>query len=190
MSDLNKTTIQSVFYPRPNGEENVAWARPAAISPLLRETERDGYNFGATLSGFEACLVCPDEWNTDFVGPTFAARNSHRAGRIRRLTLAVTTNSPRYPVQATGYVSRLSGEFLGRLDLRYFGMNLPRSLTFDVSSQNLSSLNEFMIAFQVSGGGSPKIPFPPLISSVSLEIEIEADAVDVPESHRNQLSTV
>jgi hypothetical protein len=54
----------------------------------------------------------------------------------------------------------------------------------------LSSLNEFMIAFQVSGGGSPKIPFPPLISSVSLEIEIEADAVDVPESHRNQLSTV
>jgi hypothetical protein len=47
-----------------------------------------------------------------------------------------------------------------------------------------------MIAFQVSGGGSPKIPSPQLISSVSLEIEIEADAVDVPESHRNQLSTV
>jgi len=187
LSDRNNTAIRAAFRPSSDGEKNFAWTRPRGISALLSEARRAGDGLEIKCNGYEMCLICLDKWNTDFVGPTFATTGSHSAGLIRRLTLTVNLYSPRYPVHTTGYIYRACGELLSRLDLRHFGMNLPRSLTFDVSSQDLSSLSKFMIAFQVRGGGSQRIPCPPLISSVSLEIEMQTDSLDAPGAGFNQL---
>ena len=121
--------------------------------------------------GFESCLICPDEWNTDFGGPTFAPPKRYDHRRIGRLALSVTMqNDVGYPVLATGYAYRSDGDLIGFLNLRYFGKDMARTLVFDVAEYRFPAATQFLIAFCISGGGSPRIHRPPLITSVALDI--------------------
>lgn len=81
-------------------------------------------------------------------------------------------NDAAYPVRATGYAFDNNNMLLGLLDLRYFGKSMPRTLSFDVSQHKFPASTQLMIAFQIGGGGSPCIPRPPLITSVSISAQV------------------
>ncbi|SOE56473.1 hypothetical protein SAMN05446635_1077 [Burkholderia sp. OK233] len=122
------------------------------------------------LNGFETCLVCVNEWNIDFAAPCFMAQRHDSQGIIDTLSLSVTTMEvTTYPVKATAYLyNGSSGAYVGSLDLRYFGMRMPRTLVFDVAEHRLPISTLIEVRFGIDGGGTPRIPRPPTITSVAL----------------------
>ncbi|MBB5418210.1 hypothetical protein [Paraburkholderia atlantica] len=142
--------------------------------PIVKATRLKPSTLAATSkgwSGFQECCVCPDDWNVDFAAAYFSPYQIEDEEIISTLTFNVTIqNDAPYPVQATGYVFDGLDHPVGSLDLRYFGQRMPRALQFDVSAYRLSTSSRFLIAFQIAGGGSTKIPRPPLITSVTIDV--------------------
>ncbi|NYH14261.1 hypothetical protein [Paraburkholderia bryophila] len=122
------------------------------------------------LNGFETCLVCVNEWNVDFAALCFVAQRPDSQGIIDTLSLSVTTMEvTTYPVKATAYLYHgSSGAYFGSLDLRYFGMRMPRTLVFDVAEHCLPISTLIEVRFGIDGGGTPRIPRSPTITSVAL----------------------
>ncbi|CAG9191781.1 hypothetical protein PSAB6_100205 [Paraburkholderia sabiae] len=144
-----------------------AWEADAQPSLLERGDNR------TRLIGFEACLVSAHKWNIDYPGPSFKAERSVDNGIIETLSLSVTTLGPTsYNIKTSGYLyDAVSGAFFGMIDLRYFGKRMPRTLTFDLKEHRFPISTQIEIRFAVDGGGTPSVPKPPTITSVTLVLE-------------------
>ncbi|MFP4893725.1 hypothetical protein [Paraburkholderia sp. EG304] len=142
--------------------------------PIVKATRLKPSTLAATpagWSGFQECCVCPDDWNVDFVAAYFSQFQIENEQIISTVTFNVTMQSDAaYPVRATGYVFDELDHPVGSLDLRHFGQRMPRALQFDVSAYQLPMSSRFLIAFQIGGGGSTKIPRPPLITSIAIDV--------------------
>lgn len=123
---------------------------------------------GDGWTDFEVCGLCLDKWNRDFCGPVFGGMDVNDS-RIRQLNISITTGGrAMYPVLTSGYLYDNRSMLLGLLDLRYFGTDMPRELQFDVSAYDLPMSTRIQVAFQVSGGGTPNVLRPPLITSIAV----------------------
>jgi hypothetical protein len=119
--------------------------------------------------GFSTCHVSIVEWNSDYPGPSFRSMERHDSDCIETIRVGVTSSS-RGPIQATGYLFNRHHEFLGMLDFRYFSERMSRTIDFDVKNLKLPASTLIQVRFQVNGGGTPKIPSPPFVSSVLIEV--------------------
>ncbi|CAE6714187.1 hypothetical protein R69619_01229 [Paraburkholderia nemoris] len=126
----------------------------------------------STWQAFDTRPVSVDRWNVDFSGPCFEADTERGEGIIETLRLSVTTIAPSsYPIKTTGYLyDGHSKRHLGLLDLRYFGVDLPRTLSFSLAEHRLPMSTQIEIRFGVDGGGPPLIPRPPTITSVGIRL--------------------
>ncbi|MBB5502230.1 hypothetical protein [Paraburkholderia sp. MM5384-R2] len=167
--------IRTLFFPAQMNDLGPLSGRNRHPAVSLTAVDDDS----TELNGFETCLVCVNEWNRDFAAPCFIAHRHDSQGTIDTLSLSVTTMEvTAYPVKATAYLyNRSSAAYLGSLDLRYFGMCMPRTLLFDVAEHRLPISTQIEISFGVDGGGPPLIPRPPTITSVALGlVERQFDA--------------
>ncbi|MGA7782228.1 MAG: hypothetical protein WCA85_31570 [Paraburkholderia sp.] len=175
MDEIQQFPSPPTFLPYRSGEEPWFEQRLARLIQCGPYTVSDTVCSDEGWASFETCLICPDQWNVDFAGPVFAAPKHYDDERVTSLALQVTMqNGSHYPVKATGYAYDDSNELLGLLDLRYFRDGMPRALGFDVSAYAFPASTQFMIAFQVSGGGSKLVSNPPLITSVGLSAQISS----------------
>jgi hypothetical protein len=175
MEDIQVVTRPARFRPYRAEREGSPGTHENRLIRRVKLTKATALIDAHGWSGFEGCHVCPDEWNMDFGGPFFSPGHNNSEASIANLTLRVTMqNVERYPIRATGYLYDVDDAFLGTLDLRYFGPDMPRALKFDVSQHRFPESTRFMIAFQVGGGGSPRVLRPPLITSVGIEILVQA----------------
>jgi hypothetical protein len=153
-----------------------AGGSPATKYPKIKNTRLNDSILASTAtgwSGFQECCVCPDDWNIDFAAAYFSPLRCMGEYIITALTLNVTMQGGTpYPVRATGYVFDERDKFIGTLDLRYFGNGMARGLTFDIVRYGLQASSRLLIAFQIGGGGAPKVPRPPLITSVAIDVAI------------------
>ncbi|MFM0092996.1 hypothetical protein PQR46_39695 [Paraburkholderia sediminicola] len=173
MSDIERVRFPPSFFPV-QGEDG---SLPRGIQTRLVESDSTFLHAvecnETRWTAFETCFICLAEWNVDFGGPVFYPSKRYENRHITDLALSVTMQAgSAYPVAATGYAYNSEHEMLGTLDLRYFGRNMSRTLVFDLSKYHFPASTRFMIAFQVSGGGGARIPCPPLITSVALNVEI------------------
>ena len=176
MSDIEHVRFPPIFFPIQGQDGSLSRGirtRLVESDPTFIHAVECNETFWAA---FESCLICLADWNVDFGGPVFFPSKHYGNRRITDLALSVTmqADSP-YPVAATGYAYSSEHELLGTLDLRYFGRNMPRTLVFDLSKYRFPASTQFMIAFQVSGGWGARIPCPPLITSVALNVGVSAD---------------
>lgn len=167
---MNVDRIAAQFFSSETGDAPVAPSsddRAAAISPLI-SSEYDPAEWG----GFDSCFVCIREWCVDYPGPCFVAPVSIGERIIDTLSVSVTTlGAATYGIKATGYLyDGRSGAYIGMIDLRYFGDNMPRTLTFDLAQHRLPVSTWIEVRFAVDGGGTPRIPKPPTVNSVSLRL--------------------
>ncbi|MFL9863383.1 hypothetical protein PQR67_04280 [Paraburkholderia fungorum] len=158
--------IKTLFFPAQMSELESTLAKNKHSAVPLTTVDDDP----AELNGFETCLVCVNEWNIDFAAPCFVAQRRDSQGIIDTLSLSVTTMEvTTYPVKATAYLyNGSSGAYVGSLDLRYFGMHMPRTLVFDVAEHRFPISTLIEVRFGIDGGGPPRIPRPPTITSVAL----------------------
>ncbi|CAE6686068.1 hypothetical protein R75461_04809 [Paraburkholderia nemoris] len=158
--------IRASFFPAQMNEPEPAPAKNKHSTVPLTTVDGDP----TELNGFETCLVCVNEWNVDFAAPCFVAQRADSQGIIDTLSLSVTTmEATAYPIKATAYLyNGNSGAYVGSLDLRYFGMRMPRTLVFDVAEHRLPISTLIEVRFGIDGGGTPRIPRPPIITSVAL----------------------
>ncbi|MFM0674586.1 hypothetical protein [Paraburkholderia sediminicola] len=163
--DVEPKIRASFFPPQMNELEPTPAKNKHSAVPLIAVDDDS-----TELNGFETCLVCVNEWNIDFAAPCFVAQRHDSQGIIDTLSLSVTTMEvTTYPVKATAYLyNGSSGAFVGSLDLRYFGMRMPRTLVFDVAEHRLPISTLIEVRFGIDGGGTPRIPRPPTITSVAL----------------------
>jgi len=143
--------------------------RSPAIAPLI-EREHDR----AEWHGFESCFVCIRDWCVDYPGPCFMPPATIEERIIDTLSVSATTlGAATYGIKATGYLyDGRSGGYIGKIDLRYFGDRMPRTLTFDLAEHRLPASTWIEVRFAVDGGGTPRIPRPPTINSVSLRVTV------------------
>ena len=161
--------IRTPFFPADHCQFATPRASAIDTNPSLLER---GDNCAA-LIGFEACLVSVQKWNVDYAGPSFKARGPINSGIVETLSLSVTTlDVTTYNIKTTGYLyDEGSGAFFGMLDLRYFGKRMPRTLTFDLREHRFPISTQIEVRFAVDGGGTPSVPRPPTITSVTLVLE-------------------
>jgi len=137
---------------------------------LLARSATSAVPSGSGWANFETCSLSIDRWNRDFCGPVFAGMDTGER-LMKQLTLSVTLNDGvGYRVQTSAYAFDRQFQLLGLLDLRYFGKGMPRELHFDMSGHSLALSTHLQIAFQVSGGGGPHVPRPPLVTSVAIAV--------------------
>lgn len=178
MDEIQQFPSPPTFMPYRSGEESWFEERLTRLIQNGPHVMSDTVCSDEGWAGFETCLVCPGQWNADFGGPVFAAPRHYGDERVTNLVLQVTMqNGLHYPVKATGYAYDSSNELLGILDLRYFRDGMPRALGFDVSRYAFSASTQFMVAFQVSGGGSRHIPNAPLITSVGFSVRLSSPSI-------------
>ncbi len=163
--------MPAMFFPALAGETPPVLRWPASAG--TPQAESAAMSSPMQWADFAVCNICPDEWNVDFAGPVFAAGPVFDDRYVDTLTLGATIagNTP-YPIRTTGHVYAGTGGYLGSLDLRYFGSRMPSELHFDVRCHSIPGSARLLIAFQVGGGGGPRVPRPPLITSVSICVRL------------------
>ncbi|WP_131799826.1 hypothetical protein [Paraburkholderia ginsengiterrae] len=158
--------IRVQFFPASDSEADSNWTVGGSHPiKLIGSTSAT-----STWHGFDTRPISVDRWNVDFSGPCFESDTEPGDGIIETLVVSVTTIAPSsYPIKTTGYLyDGHSGCHLGLLDLRYFGMDLPRTLSFSLGEHRFPMSTQIEIRFGVDGGGSPLILRPPTITSVGI----------------------
>ncbi|WP_109477238.1 hypothetical protein [Paraburkholderia sp. C35] len=129
------------------------------------------HTFEHGWKSFATCSVSIVDWNHDYPGPTFKGIAGEELSLIKRITVGVTcTDRAKRPIQATGYLFDKRLNFIGLIEFRYFSERMAKTMDFDVEHFALPMSTTIQVRFQVGGGGSPTVPFPPLISSVFIEV--------------------